>query len=426
MAVKSATKRKRVKKKNNSRMNLFRVGMFTLTIIIVVSIATILGMYASGYRFNKEKGLSAHGILAIKSHPTGAQVFVNGEVKSATNDNIPLLPGTYDIEVKKEGFISWHKRIQLEEEIVTDIKAHLFKSAPALTPATFTGAINPTPSRDFTKIAFAVLPAKNDSLDPEETTDGLWIFETINLPIGFSRDPRKVTDGDLTNATWIWSPDGREILLDTLVGTYLIDSGEFTPQNERVNISVQHELILDQWHKEWSKKIKSQANKLPDEMIEILDDKASQISFSPDKDMVMYVASGSATLKSNLIKPFPGSSTQKQERDIKDNHTYVYNIEEDRNFMVDNASETLIIEGGVSDTNSTKRITWFPTSRNLVLANNDKVIIMDYDGTNRQTVYSGSYTIPHAFPTVSQDRLIFLTNFGSEDTIPNLYTLSLK
>jgi hypothetical protein len=51
---------------------------------------------------------------------------------------------------------------------------------------------------------------------------------------------------------------------------------------------------------------------------------------------------------------------------------------------------------------------------------------MDYDGTNRQEVYSGSYIAPHAFPTVNKERLLILTNLGADSVLPNLYSLSLK
>ena len=62
----------------------------------------------------------------------------------------------------------------------------------------------------------------------------------------------------------------------------------------------------------------------------------------------------------------------------------------------------------------------------LVLAEEGKVIIMDYDGTNRQEVYTGSYIAPHAFPTVSDERLLLLTNLGADSGSPNIYSLTLK
>jgi hypothetical protein len=249
-------------------------------------------------------------------------------------------------------------------------------------------------------------------------------MEMINLPLGFSREPQRITDGDLSNADWVWSPDGREILITKKTGAYLLSSGEFTPQNQLINISLTVDDILEEWEEELAKKMKSQLARLPDDLESVLERKASSLIFSPDEDMVLYIASGSATIKDELIKPVPGASTQKEQRQIENGKTYVYDIKEDRNFLVD-SENTLIIEGGFISS-AERRLSWLPTSRHLILSEKEKVIILDYDGTNRQTVYAGSYTSPNAFPTLSTDRLIILTNLGANSSAPNLYTLSIK
>jgi hypothetical protein len=140
--------------------------------------------------------------------------------------------------------------------------------------------------------------------------------------------------------------------------------------------------------------------------------------------MVLYIASGSATIKDSLIEPVPGASTQKQQRQIEDGNAYIYDIKEDRNFIID-SEDSLVIEGGIMS-DAQRRLSWLPTSRHLILSQKDKVIVMDYDGTNRQTVYAGSYDSPNAFPTLSTDRLVILTNLGASSTPLNLYTLSIK
>lgn len=401
-------------------MSKIRLFILLLTIIIVGSVATVISLYARGYRLNSEDlKLNPNGLLVIKSFPDGAQIYVNGELKTATNATIPLSPGTYDIRIKKDGYIDWNKRLLIEKEIVTEATAYLFKSTPSLSAVTFAGASNPTPSRDFTKIAYFVAPDSNSD------TEGLWILETINLPIGFARDPKRVTDGDLTNADWVWSPDGRQILMTSEKGSFLVDTASFTPQSQLVNIASQTEVIMKKWNLEKTKLLESQIAKLPDEIQSILRKKSSAVRFSPDEDMILYSASASAYLPTKLIPPLPGSSTQKEDRDIKPSKTYIYDIKEDRNFLIDSSSKDLQIEGGFSD-GFTRRLSWFPSSRNLVLADNNKVVIMDYDGTNRQTVYSGSFISPNVFSTLSADRLLILTNLGATASIPNLYSLSLR
>lgn len=381
-------------------MTKIRVFIFFLTVVIVGSFGTIISLYARGYRFDlKTLRFAPNGLLVVKSEPDGAQILVNTELKTATNATIPLPPGTYDVEIRKEGYFPWKKRLLIEKEIVTEADASLFKAVPSLSAVTFSGIINPVPTNDLTKIAYAV------------PKTGLWVIETVNLPLGFTRDPRQITDGDLIGASWEWSPNGREILLTTKTGVFLLDAGRLTPQNQRINIASTKTEILAEWEKERKIKLAAQIKNLPEELVDILERRTNSVSFSPDETKILYTASSSAELSENLTKPLPGASTQKQERHIKVGKTYVYDIKEDRNFLISNDAVTLH---------------WFPTSRHLVLAEDGKITILDYDGTNRQEVYSGSYVAPHAFPTVNRERLLILTNLGADSALPNLYSLSLK
>ena len=406
-------------------MTKIRVFIFLTTIIIVGVLGALIGLYARGYRFNPDKlKFNPNGIFVAKSVPDGAQIYLNGELKIATNTSIPLPPGTYDVSIRKEGFLDWDKRLVIEKEVVTEVTAHLFKSAPSLSAITFTGISNPVPSPDMSKIAYIVEPNLPNNVY-EDDVSGLWIIETVNLPIGFSREPRRITDGKLAGSTFQWSPNGREMLLETEIGSYLVDASTFTPQRQLINISATKEEVLSEWKEESKTKMKSQLNKFPDELNSILSRKASSLVFSPDEDMILYTASGSATIAENLIKQLPGASTQKQQREIIKNHIYVYDIKEDRNFLVYDGPDSVTITGGKTTKNSV-RLSWFATSRHLVLAETNKVTIMDYDATNKKEVYSGSYVTPHAFPTMSVDRLLLLTNLGANSTPPNLYSLSLK
>lgn len=402
-------------------MTKVRILLFLLTLAVVGTVGSFIAFYARGYRFDtKLFKFQPNGILVIKSDPDGAQIFINGELKTATNASISIAPGTYDVSVQKEGYLTWQKRLEIKKEIVTEADAQLFRNVPSLSAITFSGVVSPLPSDDFTKIAYGV-PFNNSS---NGTKAGLWVMETVNLPLGFARDPRRITDGDLISASWQWSPDGREILLTTSKGIYLLDAGTFTPQNQNVNVASTVNDILAKWKEEEKQKLNAQLKPLPAELVDILERKTSAIVFSPDETKILYTASGSATIPDELIKVVPGASTQKQERTIQDGQTYVYDIKEDRNFVVDKGMNLIL--GNGNGANGTRRISWFPTSRQLVLAEEGKVIIMDLDGTNAQTVYSGSYVSPHAYPSLNKDRLLVLTNLGADSSDGNLYSLSVK
>ena len=404
-------------------MTRSRLFFFISTLVVVGILGATISFYARGYRFDANKlKFVPNGLYVVKSVPDGAQVLINGELVTATNANLSLSPGTYDVSIRKDGYLEWNKRLVIEKEVVTETTIHLFRSSPSLSSITFSGATNPIPSYDMSKIAYIVPENAGNSNNNKE---GLWLIETVNLPIGFARDPRRVTDGNLKNSTWIWSPDGREILLATQTGTFLLDAGEFTPQGQLVNVASTRNKILEEWEEERGKRLNAQLKKLPDELEEILKERTSSIIFSPDEDMVLYSASSSASIPSDLIKQLPGSSTQKENRDIIVGHTYLYDIKEDRNFLIDSDPISLVL-GGESADNPKRRLSWFATSRHLVLAEKEKVTIMDYDGTNRAEVYMGSYVRPHAFPALSIDRLLILTNLGADSALPNLYSLNLK
>jgi hypothetical protein len=391
-------------------MTKIRLFILFTTFLVLVLIGGIAIYYARGYRIGiKENNItvSAQGLLVVNSDPTGAQVFVDNVLKTATNNTVSLIPGTYTITVKKEGYHLWEKTLSIEKETVTQVDAFLLPSAPSLTALTFSGVFNPTLSDDFSKIAYGVPVTEEDGAKA-----GLWILETMNLPLGFNRDPRQITNGDIKDATWEWSPDSREILLSTKLGTYLLDTSKFTPQFERVAITpLRLTEIKEEWKDKTVKRLDSQLSRLPDELESVFTKNAANIHFSPDENRILYTASGSATLSEDIVKPLPGASTQQEERQLKDKKSYVYDIKEDKNFAVGEPGQNL---------------SWLPNSLNLIYPEQDKITVLDYDGTNRKMIFSGNYTYPHAYPSTSSNRILILTNLGAQTALPNLYWLSLK
>jgi hypothetical protein len=400
-------------------MTKIRVIFFLITLIVVGTVGLFVSYYARGYKLDlKTFKFQPNGILVLKSEPDGASVYVNGELKTATNANLSLPPGTYDVEVRKDSYFSWYKRLTIEKEIVTEADISLFKDVPSLSPVTSTGAVNPVMSEDGSKIVFSILPSKDNGNDQA----GLWELDTFSLPLGFGAGPRKITDGDMTGASYIFSPDGKQILLTISNGSYLIDTGSLTAQNQRVNIASKKDETLNTWKAE--KEVKSQdlIRNFPPELSDILSRKSSNFVFSPDNNMILYTASSSGTLPEGLVRPLPGASTQHQERDIQIGHTYVYDIKEDRNFLITDQPVTI----DNIDNPETGALRWMSTSKHLLLSQNGQIVVMDYDGTNRQVVYSGSYVAPSAFPFSNATKLLVLTNLGASLATPNLYTLTVK
>jgi hypothetical protein len=401
-------------------MTKVRVVFFIVTLIIVGIVGIFASYFARGYRFNfKTFKFQPNGILVLKSEPDGASVYVNGELKAATSANISLSPGTYDVEVKKDGYFSWYKRLTIEKEIVTQATSiSLFKSVPSLSPVTQSGVTNPVMSEDGSKIVYSVLPSKNLSSDKI----GLWTLDTYSFPLGITYGAKRIADGDMTGASYIFSPDGKQLLLTVSNGIFLIDTTSFTSQNQRVNIIGKKDQIIAGWKTEKGVKDQSLIKNLPPELADILSRKVSSFIFSPDSNMILYTASTSATLSPNLIPQLPGASTQKQERNIQNGRTYVYDIKEDRNFLISESAVTI----NNKDNSQMAALRWMSSSRHLLLADSGQVSIMDYDGSNKQIIYSGSYFAPAAFPFSNTTKLLILTNLGAPSASPNLYTLTVK
>ncbi|CAN5306143.1 hypothetical protein BH10PAT1_BH10PAT1_2860 [soil metagenome] len=380
-------------------MTKLRVLILLLTIVIVGIGAYFLSLYANGYRLNKDNKLTANGLFVANSDPNGAQIIIDGKLNSATNSTTPLPPGNYKVEIKKDGYIDWNKQIQIQNGIVTQVDTSLFPQAAALNPLTFAGAVTPVVSPDNSKIVYA-------------DNTGIWVVETINLPLGFNSQPIKITDLAIdANTTWKWSPDSRQVLVTTKTANYLLNISSTTTQGQLIDITATLPKTKIDWQTTETKQMDSLLSKLPQELQTIFETKAKSISFSPDQTKILYTASASATIPTGLIPPLPGSSTQTQARDIIKEKVYVFDIKEDRNFEI---------------TDTTGSVYWFPTSRNLLIPQKDKVVIADYDNTNKQTVYGGSYVYPNAFPTPNTNRIFILTNLGAVKATPNLYSLNLR
>lgn len=400
-------------------MTKIRIVFFTLTLILVSILGVFATYYARGYRFDLESlKFQPNGILVLKSEPDGASVYINGELRAATNANLSIAPGTYDVEVKKDGFLTWSKRLAIEKEIVTQASVSLFKSAPSLNPTTLSGASNVVMSEDGSKIVYSVLPSKK--LDNDKV--GLWILDTFSLPLGFNTEPKRIADGDMSDATYVFSPDTRQLLLTMSNAVFLIDTGSFTSQNQMVNVAATKDDVLAEWKEAKDMANQAMIRNLPPALTDVLARKTSAFIFSPDDNMIAYTASESATLPENLIKQLPGASTQVQHRNIEAGATYVYDIKEDRNFLI--STEPVTIDN--NDNPEVPALRWMSSGRHLLWAGDNQAIIMDYDGTNRQVVYSGSYIKPSVFPFSNTTKLLILTNLGSVDSVPNLYTLTVK
>jgi hypothetical protein len=141
--------------KSVNKQLIFSIIIFSGLILATIGVI----LYGKGYRFGFGEGkieLNGTGLLVAKSIPDGAQVYIDGKLKTATDNTINLAPGEYDVEISKEGYFPWRKRIKIQTEAVTNEEALLIPTAPKLESITDLGASRPTIDPTLTKIAFTV------------------------------------------------------------------------------------------------------------------------------------------------------------------------------------------------------------------------------------------------------------------------------
>ena len=396
-----------------------RLIIFLTVLIGIGIVAYFLIKLASGYRPDfTNKTMRPTGLLVATSIPNQASILINSKaLKTKTATTTSLTPGEYEIEIKKDGFSSWKKKILIEKELVVKTEAYLFPTYPDLKALTSTSVSNPVISPDGKKVVFAVAN--------QDEKNGLWILDLTERPLGLARESYQILQSapkgrDFAKATYQWAPDSKQILVTlakiitktkSVEENFLIDVNNLNDNTKLIDVTNQLLTIQKGWKNEEKILQEAKLGKLPEELLQILDKGAKDLTFSLDETKVLYTATASASIPKNLIPPLPGANNQSETRDLTSGRTYVYDLKEDRNFALDLPQEA--------------KVSWSPTSRHLFLVQKDKVSIIEYDNTNRVDVYSGPFEDSFAFPFPSGNKILVLTSL-SKETPFNLYSISLK
>jgi hypothetical protein len=439
--------------------------LYTLLSAFVILLGTSIAIqYAKGnFRLTDQGFVQGTGLLAANSFPTAAEVLIDGKLITATDDTMYLEPGEYEIEIVKDGYNSWKKRIIIEKELVVQTNATLFPKAPSLTTLTFNGALNLSPSPDGQKLIFY------SHSNTSERKNGLYLLELFNNPFNLQKEAKQISDEslnfDLETAKFIWAPDSSEVLLIDENREVLLDINEINTLDSLPDISFRKTQILSEWEQEMYLREREYYAKFPPEIIAIATQSAKNVYISPDKKRILYTATENITIPDDLIPPIPASNTQSEERTLTIGGIYVYDGEEDRNFRVGTeasqsaqVADKALLAHDILDANSplldaspsafqtlqattsaqtannfnvyhssafADTLQWFPDSKHLIFIEDSAVKIMEYDNTNLTTIYSGPFADNFVYPWPNGDRLVILTSF-SPDSPFNLYAVELK
>lgn len=393
---------------------LFVIAIFLLLLFFAIA-------YARGYRFDMKKGvLSSTGILAVTSNPKAAKIYVNSELKGATDSNLSLPPGIYSVEIKKDGYTGWIKKVNLKGELVISLDALLFPLNPSLSPLTNLGIVKASPLDQTDKIL--VFADSNDV-----TKDGIYLFDAGKKPISLLSPLKRIIlkknfhqAFDLTSSTTYFSPDFKQVIVEFQVD--IIHSFAYLLSLEEENLTAfditkSKATLLEAWNKEQDTANLKVLETYPKEIAKIATDSFHIISFSPNDTKMFYQVKEPISLPLGITPPLIATNQTKEERSLKKDHLYVYDMKEDRNYE---------ISAPVSRVQPPDFIQWYPDSKHLSFNDNKKIVVIDYDGTNKQSVYSGPFD--ESFFTITGDgSLITLSNLNPEtNKLPDLYAVGIK
>jgi hypothetical protein len=190
---------------------------YALTLAVVLTGTIMLVELGQGYSYDLKSGqFYINGLLSLVSSPSSANLIINGK---ATRHNTPyrntLKTGTYNIELRKRGFHSWSKQVDilpfqvLSLELVFLVPTNIVKND--LTPNQT--ATHLVASRDRRHFAYRVV-------DPTTSIESVWVVNGNRGPGSkvYSASPATEARGAEAIAEVAWAADSSHILVRSDAG----------------------------------------------------------------------------------------------------------------------------------------------------------------------------------------------------------------
>lgn len=396
----------------------------TIVVFLLLALVGVVAIFwARGFKPNFRNGtIERTGLIVADSIPTGAQVYLDDRLTSATNTSIAFLePKTYKVRIEKEGFTKWQKEVTVVADLATEIHALLFPLAPEIKPLTTTGASYPTLSPDGTKIVYGVASERG----------GIYLQPMTETPFGFGQSTKILTKNtagfDFSKAVFTWGPDSKQLIATFFddkglaVANLIIDSDK-TSQDVR-DITASLTATLADWQAQIDIRAQTQAALAPDEVKDATQE-AKLVSPSPTlpsptpSAKAQKTASTSQTSKININYYPTGLIFSPDEEKIlyinRQNQYHVYDLKRKKDYTLPEFADFITIS-------------WYPDSGHLVVAQKDMISIIETDGNNKVTIYQGKFTNGFVFAHPSGTKLIILTTLTQQESTPaNLYSINLR
>ena len=209
-----------------------RTILFLTLCLLFVLIAPSLILYSLGYAFDLEKKkIVQTGAIFVSTEPGEVSVIMSGKEKGETGIIFKklfkknILPKTYTIELKKDGYHSWKKNLEIKEKLTTEIRNVFLLEENPQKQIIFEKNIKEFDlSPDNKKVAYQTIKNQVGVFYFENNTDKIiFTAEKLDklLALSWSEDSKKIyfkTELKKISSNYIWQ-EGTEDLtnLDIIV-----------------------------------------------------------------------------------------------------------------------------------------------------------------------------------------------------------------
>lgn len=208
-------------KKQRAHMIRLMIGYVLIAVAIIIATSILLRI-AFGFGLGKDGQVVQNGFVFVSSQPDGSQVYVNGKLyKDTTGTRLQLPEGKYTLDIKKDGYTSWHRDIAVQGGMVVRYD-YPFMVPASLTPApvtTYSAApalATESPDRHWMVVEKPGSLLDFDLYDISNAKQVSAKLTSISIPSSV------VTSSDAADGSWKlteWSNDNRHVVLQHTFGT---------------------------------------------------------------------------------------------------------------------------------------------------------------------------------------------------------------
>lgn len=190
---------------------------YVLIGIAIIATTIVLLYQANGFGIDKKGEVIQNGLVFVSSQPQAADIYLDGTLrKDQTNSRLIIPSGTYTLSLKRDGYESWSRTID-----VTGGKVQRF-DYPLLVPSKLTtttlqdyasapGIATQSPDRRWLVISAPTDPTSFEVFDLRSPTKAP---VAISLPAGLLTPTEAAQSFKLVE----WADDNRHVLLQRFYG----------------------------------------------------------------------------------------------------------------------------------------------------------------------------------------------------------------